>query len=332
MARHSKNVNLETVVCPLCGGNNVAPFLQVAELLVSEITTVWHLRRCAECDLIYLNPRPTEVASSAYYKNLEYLPFSSTIGNQTALTRLYGGLRRYNLKWKRRRITSVHQKGRLLDVGCGTGEFLSEMRNAGWEVAGIERDNEASKFARHKLRLEVISGGAEAIKEIHGKFDIITLWHVLEHLYQPKAALESLAQRLGDGGMIVVAVPNIASNDFKFYRDNWVAVEAPRHVQHFSVKTLQALAATTGLDLVRWHQLPLDAFFNTLMSEVRISKQEGISRLWGLLWPLRALRSLLMAACSLLGGSRFFFSGTRGATIVAYLRKSSGDPKSRTGS
>ena len=332
MASNSKNVNLETIVCPLCGGNRAASFLQVDEPLASEIATVWHLRRCEECDLIYLNPRPTEVASSAYYKKLEYLPFSSTIGNQTALTRLYGGLRRYNLKWKRRRITSVHQKGRLFDVGCGTGEFLSEMRNAGWEVAGIERDNKASKFARHKLRLEVIFGRAEAIKEIHGKFDIITLWHVLEHLYQPKAALISLAQQLANDGMIVVAVPNIASSDFKFYRANWVALDAPRHVQHFTVKTLQALAATAGLDLVRWHQLPLDAFFNTLMSEVRRSKQEGMSKLWGLLWPLRALRSLLVAACSLLGGSRFFFSGTRGATIVAFLRKSSGDPKSRASS
>lgn len=290
---------------------------------------MWYLQRCAECDLIYLNPRPTEEASVAFYENLEYLPFSSTSGNQTALTRLYGGLRRYNLKWKRRRITAVHQKGRLLDVGCGTGEFLSEMRNAGWKVAGIERDNEASKFARHTLQLEVISGGAEAVNEIHGKFDIITLWHVLEHLYQPKAALECLGQRLSKDGMIVAAVPNIVSIDFKFYRDNWIALDAPRHVQHFSVKTLQALAATTGLDLVRWHQLPLDAFFNTLMSEVRISKQEGISQFWGLLWPLRAFRSLLVATCSLLGGDRFFFSGTRGATIVAYFRNPSGDPKSR---
>jgi len=314
MRKQLEETDLEIAACPLCGDKNAEPYLQTIEVGVSQATTIWNLQRCASCNLIFLNPRPTENASSAFYQQAEYLPFSSAANQQSVLARVYALARRYNLKWKRRVVSRICKRGWLLDVGCGTGEFLHEMRRAGGEAAGIERDPEAAQFAREHLKLNVITGGVESLTKFSDKFDIITLWHVLEHLYQPIEALERLKSMLSDNGVLIIAVPNIASVDAKFYREHWVALDAPRHVQHFTLDTLQAMAARAGLKLLRWHQLPLDAFFNALMSE-RLQASNS-SRL---LWPLRLIRSFLVAGASLVGGSRLFFLGKRGATIVAYF-------------
>lgn len=280
----------------------------------AKISNVWNLERCRACSLIFLNPRPPEIASSAFYDQAEYLPFSSAAIQKSLLSRVYAIARRYNLKWKRKAVSKIHRRGFLLDVGCGTGEFLHEMKQARWEVKGIERDPSAAEFAREHLQLDVISGGVEALEQIREKFDVITLWHVLEHLYHPKEALQRLKSLLGEQGVLIIAAPNIGGVDAKIYGRHWVALDAPRHVQHFTSRTLQDMAARSGLRVLRSQQLPLDAFFNALMSERR---QAAVADSSVLLWPLRMVRSLLVVISSLVAGSRMASGGGRGATIVA---------------
>lgn len=330
MRKESHVADVETVDCPLCARNAAEPWLHVVDPAAPEQGAVWPLQRCGACSLIFLNPRPTEIASTEFYRHAGYLPFSSAVTAKNAYAHLYGWLRRYNLRWKRRAITAFHKRGlpfsgRLLDVGCGTGEFLQEMQHAGWEVAGIERDLDAAQFAREHLHLKVMTGSVDDLAKAGDQFDVITLWHVLEHLYRPREVLQSLSKLLGSDGVVVIAVPNIAGVDAKFYGSYWVALDAPRHVQHFSLATLQNLAASVGLKLQKWHQLPLDAFFNALMSE---RLQASISETSRISWPLRLMRSLLVACASLLTGSRnVLFSGKRGATIVAYFVKLDSKPQ-----
>lgn len=268
--------------------------------------------------MIFLNPRPTEIDSSAFYDQVEYLPFSSAASRKSFLSTVYAVARRYNLKWKKNLISKIHRRGRLLDVGCGTGEFLHEMQKAGWAVRGVERDATASQFAREHLQLNVITGGVEVLEQLHEKFEVITLWHVLEHLYQPKEALQKLKLMLSDEGVLIIAVPNVGGIDAKIYGEHWVALDAPRHVQHFTLSTLQEMAAAVVLKLLRSRQLPLDAFFSTLMSERR---QSLLAHSSFLLWPLRMARSFLVAVASLVVGSRMASGGARGATIVACFTK-----------
>ncbi len=317
--RKSDFTTLETVACPLCDGKDAEPWVQCVDTSALRNDTTWHLQRCKSCSLIFLNPRPTEIASSAFYDQAEYLPFSSAADQQSFLSRVYAAARRYNLKWKRKAVSKNHRRGRLLDVGCGTGEFLQEMRQAGWEVGGIERDSSAAQFASKQLHLKVITGGVEALDRLHEKFEVITLWHVLEHLYQPKPALQKLKSMLSDDGVLIIAVPNIGGIDAKIYGEHWVALDAPRHVQHFTLNTLREMATAVGLKLLRSQQLPLDAFFNTLMSERR---KAAITHSSFLLWPLRIARSFFIAVSSLLAGSRMASGGARGATIVACFVKS----------
>jgi 2-polyprenyl-3-methyl-5-hydroxy-6-metoxy-1,4-benzoquinol methylase len=269
--------------------------------------------------MIYLNPRPSEKDSGRYYRHAEYLPFSSAANARSLTEKLYAALRRVNLRWKKKLVTRFHQSGALLDVGCGTGEFLAYMREAGWRVSGIERDAVAAEWGRSRLQLPIQTGSVDDLHDERTRFDVITMWHVLEHVYDPRAALHLLAKLLHDDGVLILAVPNIAGLDAKLYREHWIALDAPRHVNHFSPATLARCAAAHELALHAWRQLPLDAFFNALMSE---RLQAACKRFPVWLMPFRLLRAGFLALASLLAGSRFLSaSAQKGATIVAVFKK-----------
>ncbi|MDQ7063158.1 MAG: class I SAM-dependent methyltransferase [candidate division KSB1 bacterium] len=279
------------------------------------------LTRCRRCSLVYLNPRPAEHISHRFYEDA-YLPFVSSREDErvSLLERLYAAARRWNLRWKRRQIESLHpQKGRLLDVGCGTGEFLREMVQHGWQGKGVERDRQAVQFAIHRYRLKVYAGLVEDLPDVNEAFDVITLWHVLEHLYAPHKALQKIRDLLRPQGTLVIAVPNVESMDARFYGERWVALDVPRHLQHFSLKTLRHLCEMHGLQLVRWQNLPLDSLFNALMSEAQA--MSGVRARW--LAPLKLARAGVVAGAALTAGL-FKTSATRfrGSTLLTFWKKS----------
>jgi 2-polyprenyl-3-methyl-5-hydroxy-6-metoxy-1,4-benzoquinol methylase len=311
--------HLEHCPCPLCRGNTPDLYLRAPDRFDLAGGEIYQLQRCRQWGMIYLNPRPTETASARFYQNESYLPFASANAPRTMLVRVYDLLRRYNLRWKRKLLSRFCATGSLLDAGCGTGEFMDEMRRVGWKVHGLERDAAASAWAREHLHLPVDTGSLQDLESMHFSFDAVTLWHVLEHLYDPRTALELLHRRLNEQGVLVVAVPNAAALDAKIYRQNWIALDAPRHVNHFTIETLAGCAQLAGFAL-RWRQqLPLDAFFNTLMSEKLVAE---IKRAGEWEWPFRLLRAGVVACLSLLGGSPNPFSTHfRGATIVAVFQK-----------
>lgn len=310
---------LEHCSCPLCHSHQAEDFLSAPNRFALSASETFSLQRCTQCGMIYLNPRPREEDSGRYYQHAEYLPFSSATSSPSLTQRLYAALRRINLQWKKNLLMRFHRRGALLDVGCGTGEFLAHMRGADWQVQGLERDVAAADYGRTQLQLPIQTGSVSNLQSESSLFHVITLWHVLEHVYDLHAALELLAQRLREDGVLIIAVPNIASVDAKFYREHWIALDSPRHVNHFSLHTLAHAAAAHQLDLLHWQQLPLDAFFNTLMSE-RLQAARLHAPVW--LLPFRLLRAGLVTCASLLAGSHSpFTSATRGATLVGIFRK-----------
>lgn len=314
--RHA--VDLETVVCPVCHATESTEYLRVDDR--GEAACGFRLVKCARCGLVYLNPRPSEEDSPSYYSEASYLPFVSAKSPATAVERLYHRLRKWNCAWKRKQIEKMYSsKGTLLDIGCGTGEFLEEMRAAGWQVRGVERDPGAVAYAIEQLRLNVFVGSVEGIPAVEASYDVITMWHVLEHLYEPHPTLVRIRDLLKADGLLVIAVPNLESVDAAFYRQNWVAFDAPRHLQHFSLKTLQVLLGMHKFDLVRHATIPLDAVFNALMSERKAGRDGGTA---GVLLPLRLLRGLAVAKLALTaavlkrGRSRY-----RGSTLLTFWHK-----------
>jgi 2-polyprenyl-3-methyl-5-hydroxy-6-metoxy-1,4-benzoquinol methylase len=273
--------------------------------------------------MVYLSPRPPEQSSGLFYQNAEYLPFAS-LGESRSLTEsVYRFVRRMNLRWKRSLVDHYWRgaratgAGRLLDVGCGTGEFLNHMKKAGWQVEGLERDENASSWARNHWSIDVRTGSVDDLGDKRGVFDVVTLWHVLEHVYNPLHAVEILADALSSRGLLIVAAPNVAGVDSRFYQANWIALDLPRHVNHFSARSLVHLLSGAGFEVLNLRQLPFDAFFNTLMSE-----QLSARKRWDqwFVWPLRVIRAAVIAFASLIGGSRVF-GGKSGATVVGVFRK-----------
>lgn len=312
-------VRSEFISCPACHTKNSEVRLRVPDRFDAETGEPFTLVKCKKCTLLYLNPRPPEQESAAFYENEAYNPFISAKAELTAFDKLYQRIRTYNNRRKRKLIERWHNgKGRLLDVGCGTGEFLAEMAAAGWQVRGVERDSKAAAYAVDKLRVNVVRGTVEMMPSVPESFDVVTMWHVLEHVYHPHKTLMQIRDLLKSGGLLVIAVPNAESLDAKIYKQNWVAYDAPRHLQHFNIRALRALCEMHGFAVAHKTLLPVDSFFNALMSE-KLAEKRSNTR-W--LNRLRFLRAGVVAnSAVLLGKLSNLFSKPIGSTLLVVLRK-----------
>lgn len=301
-------VEFENVVCPLCENGNHKTVHSFSDRYGS-----YAVVQCTACELLFLNPRPTASGIGIYYDAQNYTPFLSSGNRGSVFSRIYSFVRNYSVAWKRRRIEGFMKKGSILDIGCGTGEFLYEMNSNGWKTAGLEPSSEASGFAREKYGLDVRTGfiDDQSMRSIDGTFDVITMWHVLEHVHNPLDALAAVKEKLVDNGLLVIAVPNISSYDAGVYGKDWVALDVPRHLLHFTPATMRKLLLKAGFDLFNRHQMPLDSVFNCLMSEKNV-----ISRKVKLA-PFYFIRSVFTILLSWING----LHEDNGSSVMYYVRK-----------
>jgi SAM-dependent methyltransferase len=196
--------------------------------------------QCAACGLIYLDPRPDARALLGYYPN-DYEAYQTLdqLGSVARWRRLHalGLLRRF--------VTRYVKAGRLLDVGCATGEFLQEMRGRGWQVGGIELSAQAAAIAHEVYHLEVFTGSIASF-DASSAYDVVTLWDVLEHLASPRAGLKQIHQWLRPGGHVILSVPNLESWDARLFGRWWIGWDAPRHFSLFSQPVLERLLDESG--------------------------------------------------------------------------------------
>lgn len=191
---------------------------------------------CQDCGLRYLNPRPSPQEIGDYYPPA-YRAYRVSIDEPTR--------RRYQAH-KLRKVQAHKQAGRLLDVGCADGLFLHLARQAGWQVQGVEMAEESVAYARQTFQLDVFCGDLREAKFPDQYFDVVTFWHVLEHLHDPLGELQEAYRVLKPGGLLVVDVPNIASWQARLFGAGWRALDTPRHLYHFSPPSLKAMLARAG--------------------------------------------------------------------------------------
>ncbi len=249
--------------CPLCGAGAVRPALETRDYSVSQ--QPFALWDCAACGLRFTQDAPGPAEIGAFYQSDDYISHSDT--RKGIINALYHVARGYMLGSKQRLIGRIHPSRRLLDVGCGTGYFLNHLQQRGYQVTGVEVDEKARAFGQQQFGLEVYApeeflGGA-----FPGPFGVVTMWHVLEHVHDPKAYLARINDLLEPGGALVIAVPNFTSCDAAFYGPYWAAYDVPRHLWHFRPGTLIALAEEAGFLLTGKKRLPLDPFYVALLSE-----------------------------------------------------------------
>jgi 2-polyprenyl-3-methyl-5-hydroxy-6-metoxy-1,4-benzoquinol methylase len=170
------------------------------------------------------------------------------------------------LKRKLHLVQKTNQGKNLLDIGCGTGYFPHFMQQNGYNAIGMEIEPEACKFAADNFNLKVFTPD-ELLNEKHtGQFDVITLWHVLEHLHNPDRYLSWIFDSLKNDGSLFIALPNFSSYDSKKYKQFWAAYDVPRHLWHFNPSAFEKLIPRYGFKLEKIKKLPFDAYYNSMMS------------------------------------------------------------------
>jgi len=175
--------------------------------------------------------------------------------------------RTFMLRKKYRMLKKVAKGRKLLDIGCGTGYFPAYMKQKGYKVAGVEADPNTRAFAKKEFGIPVFSPEDFLNHEIEGKFDVITLWHVLEHLDHFTLYLERMLEHLAPGGTLVIALPNCTAFDARHYKKYWAGYDVPRHLWHFTPSTLKFLAEKHELEITKMKRLLLDPFYNSMLSE-----------------------------------------------------------------
>src|ERR1700733_5394279 len=241
---------MEAVICNNCGCPDSLPLHKFR--LEQEGQDSWVVR-CLRCSLVYLNPRPTRDRIGIYYPpNYQANMLSLLARGETNL------VARWGFSMVRRRRTPPKKLGRLLDIGCSNGAYLAAMREKGWDVEGVEFDSDAVEYARNSRQLKVTQGDVqEGLAQLaSNNFDVVTMWHVLEHVYDPAAALQEIHRVLKPGGMLMLEVPNYASPLVGLFKRYWFPMDIPRHLYQFTPATMKTMLTKAGFNRTRVKGLP----------------------------------------------------------------------------
>lgn len=284
------NADLITyTACPACGSENIQQVLTAKDHTVTgESFTVWH---CATCTLRFTQDVPAVSGIGRYYQSAAYVSHSDTA--KGLVNRLYHFVRNYTLQGKRKLVQQVSNKttGTLLDVGAGTGAFAYTMQEKGWQLTALEPDETARQNAKNRYGL-VLEVPDRLFALAPAQFDVVTLWHVLEHVHDLHAYLEQFHTLLKPGGSLIIAVPNYTSYDAKVYGAYWAAYDVPRHLYHFSPQSMEQLGRRKGFRLRATRPMWFDSFYVAMLSEQYKSGGNILGACWnGLLSNCKTLRN-----------------------------------------
>lgn len=246
--------------CPICNSEQLQKDITCKDFLVSQES--FSLYVCMTCQFRFTNPRPADDKLGDYYKSEDYISHSNT--RKGLVSRLYHLVRSRTLRQKVKLVSRYVSRGTLLDYGCGTGMFLEAARKGGFSSFGIEPDAGARSIA-NGMGLQVLSDKSEL--DAGQRFDVITGWHVLEHVSDLNETVKKLSSHLQKDGYMILAVPNHRSYDADHYGTFWAAYDVPRHLYHFDKNSIRNLMARHSFQLRATHPMVFDSYYVSLLSE-----------------------------------------------------------------
>lgn len=255
--------NLHYATCPLCDANVIHHEMTVKDhSITGEIFELW---RCDGCDFLFTQDPPSPDHAGRYYQGEEYISHSDS--KDGVVNKLYHKARDYMLGRKHALVDRYARGKRMLDYGTGTGYFTDFMVRKGYRAEGIEIDPAARAYGTEKFGITVRDPDYLFTGYETGSFDVITLWHVLEHLYDPKKYLRRFSELLGTEGILVIAVPNHKSRDAAVFGPDWAAYDVPRHLWHFGPNTMRQMIGEADFRVNGTQHMPLDPFYVSIMSQ-----------------------------------------------------------------
>ena len=285
----------EVSLCLHCSSVGTCLYENMRDRLY-EVPGNWSFLRCPKCGLVWINPRPLLEGIKRLYSNY-YTHSKESIEKKLTsfkrrlkhdvLVNAFGQNKNFSSwEWARmfakplgmfppfkrtveKAIVNLNflPNRRLLDVGCGSGEFLVMMRDLGWQVQGIEPDGQAAKIAREKFGLRVEACTLEEAKIPVGSFDVITVLHVLEHVPDPQKLIQECSQALQPEGRLVIVVPNLESLGHQVFKKCWLGLDPPRHLWVYSSRTLRTCAERAGLEIEKLYTIGHGAMWGWITSK-----------------------------------------------------------------
>jgi len=243
--------------------SNQSPYLTVKDHSVSG--EEFQLLFNKELDMLETFPKLKTEKLSDYYKSEDYI--SHTDSKRNLLEFVYHSVRQIALNRKLKLINGFNSQSKtLLDIGCGTGDFLEKAQQNNWNVTGIEPNKKAREIANDKTNNSVFK--SEYLENLQANsFDVITLWHVLEHLPNLDTHIVLLKSLLKPNGTLIIAVPNFKSYDANYYKSFWAAYDVPRHLWHFSQTSISKIFGKKNMKLIKSLPMKFDSYYVSLLSE-----------------------------------------------------------------
>ena len=248
--------------CPICDGTEFTPFLQGIDYTVSK--EKFMIEKCNACNFHFTNPIPTADKIGDYYKSESYVSHSST--SKGVINKIYQVVRKHTLKQKVKLVKRAGKGTQILDLGAGTGHFVNACNQANLNAIGLEPDSDARNFGIANFKIDL-----QSIENLHSlpneSRDVITMWHVLEHVYELKKDVAKIVQVLKNDGVLIVAVPNHNSHDAQHYREFWAAYDLPIHLYHFIPSDIENLFKQFDLQVDEILPMKFDAYYVSMLSE-----------------------------------------------------------------
>ncbi len=264
MKPNTKTINK----CPVCGKNDFSLFLETKDYFLTQED--FSVDQCRNCGFVFTNPIPGSSELSKYYDSTDYL--SHTADTFSFTGQVYKLFRNANIKNKFVLVNNKAKGKTILDIGCGTGELMNYFKKKGWDVRGVEPNHSARSFASKKYGIAVYDeSGLNKFEE--SSFDVISMWHVLEHVPDLNGRMNQLKKLLKKDGLLVIALPNLDSPDAIKYGPKWAGLDVPRHLYHFTKNTFELLLKAHKMELIETIPMKFDAYYVSLLSEKYLGRK-----------------------------------------------------------
>ena len=253
--------------CPICTREMKFKFVTKDYLVTGES---FDIVECEACSIRTTTPFPDKKIIGNYYSSDDYISHDDKVSG--IFDSIYGLVRTYQLNKKKKLIGKYFNKsnGKILDIGCGAGDFLQYMKENHWNINGVDTSNKARKIANKKLNIKVMDP-KDWINNKE-KYDVITCWHSLEHVHEPWVYLDKIKKSLTLDGFLIVALPNYQSTDAKIYKEFWAAYDTPRHLYHFTIKSMNKTIKPHGLNIESIYRMNFDPFYVSMLSAKHMGK------------------------------------------------------------
>lgn len=263
--------------CLICGHNSFTNLHTCKDFVATGQN--FTIQQCSNCSFVFTNPRPSVDEIAPYYQSDKYVSHAGKKEGLGIMYKIYDVVRNFSIQSKLNLIKSYNSSGKLMDLGCGLGYFLhSVIQDKTFDAVGVDVSDEAISYVKEKFGYNVINEN-ELDTFLKESFDVITQWHVLEHVHFLNERMVQLYNLLKQNGTMFIAVPNSGSWDSKHYKEYWDGFDVPRHLYHFNTKSFNLLMQKHGFKIVAKKPLWFDAPYISMRSEIH--KGNNMSMLKG---------------------------------------------------